>query len=1106
VRKQNNKRYRMVKPTAISAALAAILSPGMSPPAVAQSEQLEEVLVTGSRIARQDYIALSPIVTVDADTFANTSVIGIETVLNQLPQFVPAQTEFTETTLQATATTTPGASNVNLRGLGPFRTLTLIDGRRAQPLNANLAFDTNSIPSSAIERVEIISGGASAVYGADAVAGVVNFILKSDYEGMDLTARWGRTDHGDGAQLQISALLGSNFADGRGNVMLGLEHADRSTSYDIKRPWYRPRLDDPFVAGSLIGETYVDFAIEPPSQRPTQAAIDSLFTDMPPCTLPNGSACPTPNPNGKYFVNPTPDGTGTLFTGGAAFFGTTGHAGSYRYEGPWEHPDHPGLPFRKMGANNVIYEQLEAIQAINSVPLERYSAFAKAQFAFTDSVSAYLRGNFTTTRTQTKTSFTPAVNNWTGYIPVGFEGTLWEDSLLPDGTTNPAYLPGGTYGVNCPPEGGCMISEAFPLPPELEMLLRSREEPDADLRIHRVLNYFPERATDNRVQSSQVVLGFEGHLQNGWMWDTSVAYGVTDTTTLNKGGSSLAQYNALLRSPNYGVAFTGLGISPTSSGRGECTTGLPIFRTFTPSEDCMQTVSVDMQATGRLEQRMAEVNLVGDVVQLPAGTMQFALGAHYRDYDFVFVNDNINSPWTWWDQALGLFPRGNTFADMNVSEIYGELLIPVARDLPLMQQLNVEVGGRVSDYTTAGTVDTYKLLLDWVPTSWARVRGGFNRATRAPHIAEAFLGRSQAFISQSGDPCSPNDQNLTYSANPDRNPEIAPQVEQLCRALMTDTAATRWFETTPLEQLPSTSAGAGGGTAFLRGNPAIQAETADTYTMGLVLQSNLRSPWLSGLIATIDYYHIEIEDLIGQQSGDEVWRNCVFTFDPNSTECQAVFRDPFDGRMVLTEISYTNRGSLKYTGVDVQVNWNFNFSDFSGFIRNVPGALSVRSQITVPIDRTTQDGPTAPVREWVGTLGCEFGLNCSGFRYQAFTTFMYSSANRPWNVSLRWNHYPTIRPAVFATDPDTRLRGVFESYNLFSLAGSYVVGDRYLVRAGIDNLLDTRPPLSGGAFARDGDFVNLNNPPQLPTPAQFSGNARYDQYGRRFYMGAQISF
>ena len=1101
-------RLRQLPISSISAALAAVFSAGVSAPTIAQQiNELEEVVVTGSRIRRQDFVANSPIVTVDSDTFANTSVVGIETVLNQLPQFVPAaQTEFTETTLQATATETPGASHIDLRGLGSFRTLTLIDGRRAQPLNASLAVDTNSIPSAAIERVEIISGGASAVYGADAVAGVVNFILKDDYEGMDFTARWGSTEEGDAEQMQISALLGANFADDRGNVMLGVEHASRGMSFDTEREWILSDLRNPNIGGGLLSETYIDFA-RTPTNLPSQAAIDSIFTELPgeDCVLPNGTGelCQEPIPNGKYFVNRTPDGTGTVFTGGDGFFGTNGAAGSYRYAGPFEHPDYPGLPYRKRGADNVIYEQFENIRAINSVPLERYSLFSKAQFEFAENLTAYLRGNFATMRTETKTSFVPAVNNWGAPIPVGFEGTVWEDSLLEDGTTNPAYLPGGAYGVNCPATGGCTESQAFPLPPELELLMRSRPDPNEDVRVHRVGDWFGERATRNRVATSQVTLGLEGELGNEWVWDTSVTYGQSDTSTLSDGVGDTRQYFDLIAAPNYGVNYQALGISPTSSGRGQCTSGLPIFRDIEVTQDCIETMTLNMQATGTLEQRMAEVNLAGDAWELPAGPMQFAMGLHYRDYSFNYVNDHVNGPFTYVTQALGLFPQGNTDAGMDTREFYGELLIPLARDLPLMQHFNIEIGGRSSDYTTAGSVGTYKFLVDWAPTPWARVRGGVNRATRAPHIAEAFLGRSQDFVSFSGDPCSPNDQELDYSANPIRNPEIAPQVEALCRSLMTETAATRWFETTPVNQLPASGAGAGG-TAYIRGNPNIGVETADTLTLGLVLNSTSDSPWLSGLTTTIDYYQIEIEDLIGTQSGDEVWRNCIFSFDADSLACEPVFRDPFDGRLTIVEISYTNRARLEFSGVDVQLDWTFDFGQFDGFLNNIPGGLNVSTQITVPLDRTTQDGPDAPVRDWLGTTGCLEDIDCSAYDFQAFTTFNYFTG--PWSASLRWNHYPTIEPAVAATNPDTRSRGIFEDYDVLSLSGSYRMSDRYVIRAGVDNLFDTEPPLSGGDFAADGGFVNQQNPPDLPEPATRTGDSRYDQYGRRFYVGVQVSF
>ncbi|HSC15565.1 MAG TPA: TonB-dependent receptor plug domain-containing protein, partial [Gammaproteobacteria bacterium] len=210
--------------------------------AVAQDQQegdqvLEEVVVTGSRIVRQDFTANSPIQTVDETLFDETSAIGVETVLNRLPQFVPAVTQFTTGDVQQTATNTVGASTVSLRGLGPNRNLVLINGRRAMPVDPRMVVDTNSIPASAIQRVEVISGGASAVYGADAVGGVVNFILKDNYEGASIDVQFGDTQHGGNQTVDLSALFGVNMADDRGNVMLGIERNTRTKQYAWERDW-----------------------------------------------------------------------------------------------------------------------------------------------------------------------------------------------------------------------------------------------------------------------------------------------------------------------------------------------------------------------------------------------------------------------------------------------------------------------------------------------------------------------------------------------------------------------------------------------------------------------------------------------------------------------------------------------------------------------------------------------------------------------------------------------------------------------------------------------------------------------------------------------------
>src|SRR5215475_14501798 len=223
--------------TAVSIAVALAIQASLVQLANAQqaagdnSDGLTQVVITGSRIARRDYEANSPIQTIDASALENKASVTIEDTLNKMPQFVPAATGYTQVQdgelINTGATTTAGAATLSLRGLGPNRNLVLIDGYRAMPVNATMAVDLNTIPVAAVERVEVITGGASSVYGADAVAGVVNFILKKDFEGAALDLQTGAMQNGHGAESRASALFGVNGSDGRSNIMLGLELARR---------------------------------------------------------------------------------------------------------------------------------------------------------------------------------------------------------------------------------------------------------------------------------------------------------------------------------------------------------------------------------------------------------------------------------------------------------------------------------------------------------------------------------------------------------------------------------------------------------------------------------------------------------------------------------------------------------------------------------------------------------------------------------------------------------------------------------------------------------------------------------------------------------------
>jgi len=257
-------------------------------PAKESAGQLEEVVITGSRIKRRDYEASSPILTVDDSLLKNSSTAAIETNLTKLPQFHPVQTPTMAGDIQPTATNTPGAATISLRGLGANRNLVLIDGRRATPGNASQVVDINTIPSMAIERVETITGGASATYGADAVGGVVNFIMRKKFQGFQLDAQTGQSERGDGIEYQVGGIMGANLADDKGNVMLAFATNRRQSAKRIDRPWFTAQMRDPTIGGDEFFPTFSGF--DPLfGNAPSQAAYDAIFSAAAPGAVPAGT-------------------------------------------------------------------------------------------------------------------------------------------------------------------------------------------------------------------------------------------------------------------------------------------------------------------------------------------------------------------------------------------------------------------------------------------------------------------------------------------------------------------------------------------------------------------------------------------------------------------------------------------------------------------------------------------------------------------------------------------------------------------------------------------------------------------------------------------------
>ncbi len=604
---------------------------------------------------------------------------------------------------------TRASSRSTCAAWAPNRNLVLVDGRRPQPANAQLVVDINSIPTAAIESVEIISGGASAVYGADAMGGVTNFIMKKNFQGLSLNAQTMVTEQGGGQETSASALVGGNFADDRGNAMLGITYTHRDALMAADRDFY--------VDGWRDKNT------------------------------PGGEGIPFSNP--QFAANNQPDAR-RLCRHRPAY----GHGGRGRVREPGRHAvpqlgcqprqgvhrpaERPvqGAGFRHhripgtVSANN--------LNTIVTTPLERYSVFGNAHFDVNDHVTAFLQANMSSMTVDTLLNYAPATSQWAATIPV----------------------------------------DGRPIPAQLATLLASRPNPTAPYTLARTLDFAGPRTTHNSTDMYQVLAGVKGDLFNtDWTYEAYYSHGRTSITTEMSGFPGLQNYRAVVQAPNFGKNLN-LSSGPPLFFGIKCTTGLPIFTDFTPSQDCINSISGNMRHLTETTQDIAEANFTGDVFSLPAGKVGAAVGVTWRQNSFSWrPDDQLTRPST--NYPIGLFPTSASSGSTNVKELYGELLVPVFHDLPGVQQLNLELGARFSDYNTAGNIWTYKALIDWKIVDNVRLRGGYQLANRAPNVAELYTGATTSVVGFAGaDPCMAN--TLNTWGNTPANTVNRAQVIKLC--------------------------------------------------------------------------------------------------------------------------------------------------------------------------------------------------------------------------------------------------------------------------------------------------------------------------------------
>lgn len=1047
------------------------------------SSASDPIIVTGSRIQRRDFQANSPIVTLESESFENVSTVAIETVLNKLPQFVPALSQFETMDVQNSATSTPGASTLNLRGLGSNRNLVLIDGRRGQPLNGALIVDINSIPSAAVQRVEVITGGASAVYGADAVSGVVNFILKKDYDGFEFSTQYGLTEKGDAEEFRVSALMGANLANGRGNVMFGAEYASRGVAYTRDRKFFVDGWADPASAygrASRLSNVYWTpnaLSATIGENRPAQWAVDQVF------------GAEGVSRTGPFFFN----ADNTIFADRGV--------GAERYNGPMMVDEACAIALiteyapSGCGTGQFAYRHFDnsatpvlrenQLGTMISNPLSRYSAFGRIGFDLTPEITYFVQASFTDTRNRTRRVWSPAAGGWGVIIPHGDE--IYAPSLNDDNTTNRDYRPGGIYGLNCGETGGCTNSEVWPVPDELSLLLSARPNPNAPFVLESpALRAIGDRGIDNNTTIYQFATGFTGELPfRDWTWEAYGSHGRTRALASMAGTVSVMNLRALAASPNYGrnASITGnTDIDPAGFGGKiiRCESGLQYFDyNKTISEDCIRAIEGRMTHVTTLVQNILEANAQGSLFSLPAGEVRAAIGASYRENDFDYHVDKLEQVQNIADLPAGLFGSGSSKGSISATEFYGELLVPLLADIPGIKRLELDLGYRYSKYNVVGGLSTYKILGDWTVTDFLRFRGGYNLATRAPNVGELFQSDTTTVVfSAVGDPCLANTA-ATYGNNPanaDRQ-----KVIDLCNTLIND--ASSEYTQDPLNYR-ATEAPGGIALGDITGNTNLRAETAKTWTAGFVFNSPFSSPLLSRLTASLDYYRIMVTGTIGTLSFDETYRQCFDpqfnpNYDPQNEFCQRIRREPGSGDSGSIGLVNVNRGMLKTAGFDAQVNWSAAVSDLGlGSGDGIIGLTVLANYIQY---NKTQAVAGGPIDDFTGTG--------TSFRYRINTTLMYR--DNKFSVSLRHRFLPGQPHASILTNPDTTSLGP-KSYHIFDLSATWQAHQNANFRFGIDNLFNRSPVITSSSPTSTGQGI--------------TSSGYYDVLGRRFYVGVTSRF
>jgi len=995
-------RKRLLATTMI-AGVAAI---GFAAPAFAQSapqeevSRVDEVVVTGSRIARRDAVAESPILTVQQEDMTHSGSTTVEQYLNTLPQVTAGLSS------QSNNPSSNGRAFIDLRGLGSGRNLVLMDGRRPMGSTAGGTVDVNTIPAALIDRVEIISGGAASTYGADAVSGVVNFIMKNDFEGIQIDSQYRLTEEGDGQEWGTDITFGGQFGDGKGNAVFNASYFNREVMYKGAR--------DFASQASTTTAIFPGGSVALGANTPTQGFVNGLFGGPNNCDASGGWAGFGFNPDGSLFC------TGLE---------TSSVYNMYGYKGPES-------AVATNFAPNIFSYNFEP-DNILVLPMERWNLFTRVNYELNDHFKPYVQALYTNYNAKQELAPTPA---------------------------------GGSTGWNV------AVSNPF-IGSQLGSLLAARARPNDPFAFSKRFNDLGGRTGFNTHDVWQVLLGTKGSLPrtNTWTYDVYASYGRTSLNEIQGGNvrrdrvgqllghidakgatESQAAYDARV------AAFRAPTVAQQAAlSGGACPNGLNLFGAAPIDASCAAWVSLEAKNLTVVEQSVVEAVVNGDLFQLPAGPVQGAFGASYRELDFDFRPDSGLQP----GLVAGFNQQLPTSGFLNWKDIFAELLVPVVKDVAFAKDVSLSLGYRVSENSHSGTTNSWKANLEWEVNDWLRARGGYQTAVRSPTISELFAPQVNNFPSFNRlDPC---DVRLPATAAYSRNGPNGAKIAQLCQ---TQSAVAGGANFTWSGQIP----------AITGGNPDLKPEEANSWTAGFVARSPFSTGgWADSLYLSVDYWSIKIEDVIASIGVGTIVQRCFNldnanpTYDPNNDWCRLFERNQANGSVQNVVQLSRNQAMTETSGVD------FNFG--VGFELGGAGALDFNVLSTWVEKYESQTTPLDPVRDFVGTIGTGTGSATPEWRHTVSTSWRLD----PFSVTGTARFIDEMVHSNTVTGGSGT--GV-DSMWYFDLRATYDVNDAVSLRVGVNNLFDEQPPLYS-------PNIQANTDPST-----------YDVLGRRYFVGLTARF